>query len=65
MLIRNGKFSDMFAGRWWSSSLYGSITRPRTPYLITADFATSNTHWIEGSSSSSHLGKSKEHDILW
>jgi hypothetical protein len=26
--------SDMEEWRWWSSSLYGSMTRPRMPYLF-------------------------------
>ena len=51
------KRSHWFEGRWWSSSLYGSITSPRTPCLRTAALARSSTQLIEGRLSSSHLNQ--------
>lgn len=44
-------------GRWWSSSLYGSITSPWMPCLRTAAFAALRIHSILGSESFSHLGR--------
>lgn len=43
------------ARRWWSSSLYGSITSPLTPWRRTAILARSRTQVILGRQSFSHL----------
>lgn len=49
------KGTHWLGGRWWSSSLYGSITSPLTPWRKTAIFARSRTQFMLGRESFSHL----------